>query len=66
MTKKSTCQSLFLQLPVAAPRNPFARPARLRHAGAHGIGTGARRQQMQRDTRREVQQARAATVPDSP
>jgi hypothetical protein len=41
-------------LPALSPRNPVAPAARARHAGVHGPGAGARRQQARRALHREI------------
>lgn len=40
------------------PRNPLVAPSRMRHAGAHRIAQGARRQQAERELRREIDRLR--------
>ncbi|MBI3154794.1 MAG: hypothetical protein HYZ20_05250 [Burkholderiales bacterium] len=39
---------------TARPRNPFAAPARARHAGAHRRSAGAMRQRAERGLRAEL------------
>ena len=45
---------IVLSVPMRKPRNPLARAAALRHAGAHGCGASARRQQARRELHREL------------
>jgi hypothetical protein len=43
-----------ITLPRTTPRNPLARPSRMRHAGVHGASGGAQRQKSTRELRREL------------
>ena len=43
-----------ITLPRLAPRNPLARPSRLRHAGAHARSPASARQKGARELRREL------------
>lgn len=43
-----------LILKTAKPRNPFVAASLRRAAGAHGAGSGARRQAQRRDLQREL------------
>jgi hypothetical protein len=51
-----TATRFRITVPVHKPRNPFAAALRHRHAGAHGLGGGARRQQMRQALRRELRE----------
>lgn len=52
-----------ITLPRVAPRNPLARPGRLRHAGPHGPSGGAQRQKDARTLRRELERLAAKERP---
>jgi hypothetical protein len=43
-----------LSIKTLKPRNPLVAPSRLRHAGAHRMRAGARRQQAGRELRLEI------------
>jgi hypothetical protein len=47
-----------LILKSVKPRNPFVVASLRRNAGAHRVGTGARRQQAQRALRQEIERLR--------
>lgn len=55
-----------ITLPRIAPRNPLARPGRLRHAGPHGPSGGAQRQKDARTLRRELERLAAKERPPHP
>jgi len=55
-----------ITLPRIPTRNPLARPARQRHAGAHGPAGSALRQRSARELRRELQRMAQKERPPSP
>lgn len=52
-----------ITLPRLAPRNPLARPTRLRYAGVHGRSGHAERQKSTRELRRELDRLAAKERP---
>jgi hypothetical protein len=55
-----------ITLPRVAMRNPLVTPARLRHAGPHGLSRGAERQKDARTLRRELERLAAKERPPHP